>query len=166
MSLTWKELGNIKEGRGNLGLQVDVEIYRLMQFSLKEALENDLGPQKAKELFVKAGRIAGREFTREKLDTSLSITDFIARLHDTLIDIKVGILRLEKSDLDNMHFIITVSEDLDCSGLSIQNKTVCDFDEGFIEGIFNEYTGRDFRAVEIDCWALGGRTCRFEVKAV
>jgi predicted hydrocarbon binding protein len=152
MSLTWKELGNIKEGRGNLGLQVDVEIYRLMQFSLKEALENDLGPQKAKELFVKAGRIAGREFTREKLDTSLSITDFIARLHDTLIDIKVGIL--------------TVSEDLDCSGLSIQNKTVCDFDEGFIEGIFNEYTGRDFRAVEIDCWALGGRTCRFEVKAV
>jgi predicted hydrocarbon binding protein len=52
---------------------------------------------------------------------------------------------------------------LDCSGLPISGDTVCFYDEGFISGILSLYTGRKMKAAEIDCWATGARTCRFEV---
>ena len=35
----------------------------------------------------------------------------------------------------------------------------------FIAGIFREYTGEEFNAREVDCWATGERVCRFEVSA-
>jgi predicted hydrocarbon binding protein len=59
-----------------------------------------------------------------------------------------------------------VSEDLDCSGLPVYGETVCDFDEGFIAGIFHVYTGKEFIVKEIDCWSTGDRTCRFTVNLV
>jgi predicted hydrocarbon binding protein len=43
---------------------------------------------------------------------------------------------------------------------------VCNYDEGFIAGIFYKFTGQEFTAKEIDCWCSGDRTCRFEVKRV
>lgn len=34
----WTMLGNVDEGRPNLGLTTDVSVYRLMQFTLRDAL--------------------------------------------------------------------------------------------------------------------------------
>lgn len=50
------------------------------------------------------------------------------------------------------------------TGLPVKGKTVCEYDEGFIAGILHAYTGKEFSAIEIDCWATGDRTCRFNVK--
>jgi predicted hydrocarbon binding protein len=77
----------------------------------------------------------------------------------------VGVLKIEKSDVENLSFIATVSEDLDCSGLPLKGVTVCDYDEGFIAGIFEVYTGVEFVVKEIDCWSTGERTCRFTIDA-
>jgi predicted hydrocarbon binding protein len=52
-------------------------------------------------------------------------------------------------------------EDLDCSGLPITNETICNYDEGFIAGILNAYTGKTYEVRELDCWANGDRVCRF-----
>ncbi|HAK75209.1 MAG TPA: 4-vinyl reductase, partial [Sporomusaceae bacterium] len=78
---------------------------------------------------------------------------FVAQLQKKLAELKIGILRLESADMDKLEFILTVEEDLDCSGLPITEESVCDYDEGFIAGILNEYTGKQFTAKEIDCWA-------------
>lgn len=59
--------------------------------------------------------------------------------------------------------MLTMDEDLDCSGLPTSGETVCEYDEGFLAGVLGEYTGRTFTAREIDCWAGGERTCRFKV---
>jgi len=99
------------------------------------------------------------------LNPALPFNEFIADLKAKLIDLKIGVLRMEQADMENLHFILTVSEDLDCSGLPIFGETVCEYDEGFIAGIFMEYTGMEFVAKELDCWATGDRTCRFEAKA-
>ena len=73
-------------------------------------------------------------------------------------------LRVERADPESLAFLLTVSEDLDCSGLPITGTTVCDYDEGFIAGLLYAYTGLSFSVKEIDCWATGDRTCRFDVK--
>lgn len=159
----WADIGDIALGRPNLGSKTDVAVYRLMQYTLKDVLERRLGTEETEKIYKEAGRLAGIEFCKNLLDITLPLDKFIAQLHDKLIELEIGILRVEKSDTDNMNFVVTVSEDLDCSGLPITGKTVCDYDEGFIEGIFNVFTGKNFLVKEIDCWSTGDRTCRFTV---
>ncbi|MCP4673329.1 MAG: 4-vinyl reductase [Desulfobacula sp.] len=162
----WEHIGDLSEGRPNLGGETSVVIYRLMQYTFKDVFSKEIGKQKTAELFVKAGLLAGKEFCRNVLDTSLGFSEFIADLKDKLMTLKVGILRIEEADEKNLQFMLTMSEDLDCSGLPIFDEAVCDYDEGFIAGILEEYAGKKFIAKEIDCWATGDRTCRFEVKPV
>ncbi|MCK9174849.1 MAG: 4-vinyl reductase [Desulforhopalus sp.] len=163
---SWEDLGNLEIGRPNLGNETSVAVYRLMQFTFKDVLSKELGKEKTSQLFIQAGLVAGREFCRNILNTSLPLNEFIAELTQKLVDLKVGILRVEKAEMDNLKFVLTVSEDLDCSGLPVLGETVCNYDEGFISGIFKEYTGKDFLTKEVDCWATGDRTCRFDVKPV
>ena len=160
-TFSWEDLGDLQIGRPNLGDQTSVIVYRLMHFTFKDILSKELGLEKTRKLLVAAGTLAGREFCRHVLDTSLPFPEFIADLKEKLITLKVGVLRMEEADLSALRFRLTVSEDLDCSGLPIFGDSVCDYDEGFIAGILNEYTGKEFVVRETDCWATGDRTCRF-----
>ena len=162
---SWKDLGDIEAGRPNLGNLMNVAVYRLMQYTLRDVLNRHLSVEKATELLREAGKLAGTEFCANVLDQSLPFNGFVADLQEKLLSLKIGVMRVEKSDLEKMEFILTVDEDLDCSGLPLADETVCEYDEGFIAGVLEAYTGREFDAREIDCWASGERTCRFRVTA-
>jgi len=160
----WEDLGDIKTGRPNLGLTVPVLAYRLMQYTMRDVMIKELGVEKTNDIFVQAGRLAGAQFCLNMLDRELDFNEFISQLQRVLREQAIGILRIEKADLDNMTFILTVEEDLDCSGLPPTDEVVCQYDEGFIAGVMETYTGKPFHAKEIDCWASGDRVCRFDVK--
>jgi len=160
----WEDLGDIKTGRPNLGLTVPVLAYRLMQYTLRDVMIKELGVEKANDIFTQAGRLAGAQFCLNMLDRKLDFNEFISQLQRVLKEQSMGTLRVEKADLDNMTFILTLEEDLDCSGLPPTDEVVCQYDEGFIAGIMETYTGSPFNAKEIDCWASGDRVCRFDVK--
>jgi len=162
---SWKDLGDIEAGRPNLGNLMNVAVYRLMQYTLRDVLNRRLSVEKATELLREAGKLAGTEFCTNLLDRSLPFNGFVADLQEKLLSLKIGVMRVEKSDLEKMEFILTVDEDLDCSGLPLADETVCEYDEGFIAGVLEAYTGREFDAREVDCWASGERTCRFRVTA-
>ena len=161
---SWADLGDLSLGRPNLGQNVPVLVYRLMQYTLRDVLIADVGVDKANEIFIKGGKLAGMHFCRNILNRDLSFDEFVGALQQVMKEQSIGILRVEKADLDQMHFILTVAEDLDCSGLPFEDETVCQYDEGFIAGIMEEYTGKPFSAREIDCWASGDRVCRFDVR--
>ena len=165
-NFTWKDLGDLEKGRPKLGQKVPVLVYRLLQYTWREVMAAELGAEKATDIIRKAGRLAGCEFCRNMLDRDLGFNEFISHLQQTLKDLAIGILRIEKSDLENMTFTLTVAEDLDCSGLPPTDEVVCQYDEGFIAGIMEAYTGKPFNAKEIDCWATGERVCRFDVRQV
>ncbi|MHB8205607.1 MAG: V4R domain-containing protein, partial [Desulfomonilaceae bacterium] len=160
----WKDLGNIEEGRPNMGPTTAVSVYRLMQFTLRDVLISKYGVDTTNEILVEAGRLAGSEFCANLLDRNLNLDEFIFQLQEKLKTLNIGILRVEKADIDSLEFMLTVSEDLDCSGLPLLGETVCCYDEGFIAGILNSYIGKEFDVKEIDCWASGARTCRFLAK--
>jgi predicted hydrocarbon binding protein len=163
---TWEQLGNIEVGRRTLGKDMPVLVYRLFQYTLKDVLTRIYNADTAADLFRAAGHLAGLEIAKNILDLSGDFAHFIAHLQNQLIDLKIGILQIEQANLDSLTFTLTVSEDLDCSGLPIMEDTVCDYDEGFIAGILEAYTGKAFNVQEIDCWAIGGRTCRFTAKGM
>lgn len=161
---SWEDLGDIELGRPNLGMSVSVPVYRLLQYTLRDVLITKLGVKTANEILIEAGRLAGKEFCKNLLNLYLEFNEFIAQLQKVLKDLKVGILRVEQIDLENMEMLLTVAEDSDCSGLPISDETVCEYDEGFIAGILEAYTGKNFYVKEIDCWASGDRVCRFKVE--
>jgi predicted hydrocarbon binding protein len=161
---TWESMGDIKEGRGNLGSDMPVAVYRLMQYTMRDILSREYDDETAMNILWAAGHLAGVNFAKNVLDLSGDFDFFVANLHKSLIEYKIGILRIERSDLDSLNFTLTVSEDLDCSGLPVTDETVCDYDEGFISGILETYTGKPFNVKEVDCWATGDRTCRFQAK--
>ena len=160
----WSMIGDIAEGRPNLGATMDVAVYRLMQFTLRDVLIQEFDAETAERLYYKAGELAGREFCKALLDKNSDFNGFVAKLQELLATLKIGILRIEKSDLKTLHLTMTVSEDLDCSGLPICNETVCTYVEGFIAGLLGEYTNQPFEVKEVDCWCSGDRVCRFEAK--
>ncbi len=160
---SWEDLGDIDEGRKNLGNLVHVSSYRLFQFSVRKILEHMFDEEKAKEVFRLGGLLAGNRFAAEFLDKSLPFPEFAAQLQKVLKEELIGILQIEKLNLEELTMVLTVAEDLDCSGLPIYGMEVCDYDEGFIAGILHYYTGHDFDVKEIDCWATGGRVCRFDI---
>ncbi len=160
----WADIGDITLGRPNLGNTTNVAVYRLMQYSLRSILNKQFGGEKAAQLFYEAGYLAGKEFTLNVLDVSLSFPDFVAQLQNKLKELNVGILRIEKADLQKLELTLVVTEDIDCSGLPVTDETVCDYDEGFISGILESFTGKKFDVKEVDCWSKGDRVCRFEAK--
>ena len=160
----WQHIGDIKEGRPNLGGRVPVLAYRLMQYTMRDVMITQLGVEAANRILVEAGRHAGTQFCENLLDRNQGLNEFIAQLQSVLKEQAIGILRIESMDLATLHFTLAIAEDLDCSGLPCTQEVICQYDEGFIAGILEAYTGKPFRATEIDCWASGDRVCRFDVR--
>jgi predicted hydrocarbon binding protein len=159
---SWENIGDIKEGRGDLGEEMPVLVYRLMQYTMLDVLSEELGSEQANEYFRKAGFLAGKAFAQNVLDLEADFNSFISGLQQKLKELKIGILRMEAFDPENGDITLTVGQDLDCSGLPITNETVCNYDEGFISGILNAYSGKTYEVHEVDCWAKGDRVCRFD----
>ena len=106
--------------------------------------------------------MAGTEFFKYYLHKINNIKDLIKELQSLFNELGIGILRIEKLDMDEGEIVLTVSEDLDCSGLPENGIEICIYDEGFISGLLEAFTGKAFKVKEIDCWCTGDRTCRFK----
>lgn len=159
---TWDSIGDVIDGRRNLGEDMPVFVYRLFQFTIKDELAKRFGNDVTVDIFRNAGELAGREFANHMLNLDLPLDAFISHLRTVLEESKIGILRVEKFDTDTGDAVLTVGEDLDCSGLPVTGETVCNYDEGFLAGILKVYTKKDYVVTEVDCWATGSRVCRFE----
>jgi predicted hydrocarbon binding protein len=163
---SWDLLGDIELGRPNLGNMTRFEVYRLMQFCFRDVVEQHWGSDAADEVFYEAGRLAGRHFADHLLARPDDLGDCVADLQRVLRELGVGILRVEKADTEKGQFVITVSADLDCSGLPDTGDSICTYDEGFIAVLLESYTELPFAVKEVDCWCTGDRTCRFTADAV
>lgn len=158
---SWDLLGDIELGRPNLGHQTSIEVYRLMQFCFRDLLEQRYGADEADSLFYEAGYLAGKELYLNMLGPQNDLNKFIKKLQSLLKELNIGILRMEQADPENGKFVLTVSEDLDCSGLPETGEGICTYDEGFIAALLECFSGKSFSVKEIDCWCTGDRTCRF-----
>jgi predicted hydrocarbon binding protein len=145
----WSMLGDIEKGRPNLGPMVHVI--------------RDYGVEEADKIFFEAGKKAGEEYCENILTEKKDLNGLSADLQRTMKEFGIGIYRVEPADWERGSFVVTVAEDLDCSGIPICSEEICIYDEGFIAGLLLAYTGKDFTVKEVDCWGTGDRVCRFTV---
>ncbi|MFZ2960099.1 MAG: 4-vinyl reductase [Candidatus Ozemobacteraceae bacterium] len=163
-AFSWELLGDLEKGRPNLGKNARLEVYRLMQFCFRDIIERKFGTDSTDEIFRDSGFLAGCEFYKHIIGETKDLSDFVKKLQEACRELSIGIVRIEEADLANGRIVMTVSEDLDCSGLPDINHVVCTYDEGFIAAMLESFTGKPFDVREIDCWCTGDRTCRFECK--
>ena len=161
-SFKWEMIGDIEIGRPNLGHQTSVAAYRLMQYCLRDAIEQNFGPEKADEIFDLAGQRAGEVLYDEFITRKESLNEFLLDLKDILMGMGIGILRVEQADAETGEFVLTISEDLDCSGVPETGEVLCTFDAGFVRAVLEAFTGSKYDVKEIDCWSTGEKTCRFK----
>jgi predicted hydrocarbon binding protein len=133
-----------------------------MQSTFRDVLEQNLGTQKTDEIFFDSGKLAGQHFFDNVLGGAADFDQLVNKLQGSLVSMGIGILRVERSDLEGGSFVFSVSEDLDCSGLPELDYEICTYDEGFIAGLLENFSGKVFQVKEVDCWCTGDRTCRFE----
>ena len=163
---SWDLLGNVEVGRPNLGSGIRVEVYRLMQFTLRDVIEEKYGTEEADRLFRAAGRKAGRAFYDHFLKGVEDVGEFVKKLQQALKEMQIGILRVESMSPGAEKLVVTVDEDIDCSGMPELDFETCIYDEGFIAGILENFTGASYAVKEIDCWCTGDRTCRFSADKI
>ncbi|MDR3265218.1 MAG: 4-vinyl reductase [Synergistaceae bacterium] len=161
---SWDLLGDLEIGRPNLGNVTRVEVYRLMQFTLRDVIESAYGVEAADRLFYEAGKMAGTAVYDHLLKGTEDFGEFVKKLQLVLRDLKIGVLRIESVSSGAEKVVLTVEEDLDCSGLPEMDYEICVYDEGFISGILENFTGKPYSVKEIDCWCTGDRTCRFSAE--
>lgn len=162
---SWDLLGDLQRGRPSLGPCLRVEVYRLLQFTLRDTIERHYGRLASDALFYEAGYLSGRHYYDHLIGPVSDFDDFIKRAGQSLRDLGIGILQVEESDPAGERFVITVSEDLDCSGLPNLDDTLCSYDEGFIAALLESFNNKSYVVREVDCWANGARTCRFIAQA-
>ncbi|SHN65099.1 V4R domain-containing protein [Desulfovibrio litoralis] len=164
-TFSWDLIGeNIYSARPSLGPYTRIEVYRLLQYTLRDVLASTYGVEQTDELFRKAGNLAGKEFYNKFCSKCADVPELVKQIEEQFKSLGIGIFRVENVNIDNLSFTLSVDEDLDCSGLPDSNEQICVYDEGFIQGILESHTGKPFTVREIDCWCIGGRTCRFSAQ--
>lgn len=162
-AFTWDLIGNnTEDSRPGLGPNTTLEVYRLLQFTLRDVLEQRYGTEAVDEIFREAGALAGKAFFERYCADATDLSSLVKSVQKEFREKGIGIVRFEQADPEAMTFQLSVDEDLDCSGLPDISDHVCVYDEGFIKGILDSFTGRDFEVREVDCWCSGARTCRFK----
>lgn len=165
-AFTWDVIGmDLGRARPNLGDSTRVEVYRLLQFTLRDVIEQHYGTESVDILFREAGALAGKNFFERYCKDAQDLSSLVKIVQDRFKELGIGIFRVEISDPANKRFSVTVDEDLDCSGLPDTSDHICVYDEGFIKGILDSFTGDSYSVQEVDCWCSGARTCRFSASA-
>jgi len=146
----WSMIGDIEEGRPNLGPMVHVAVYRLMQFTLRDILIRDYDVESADRIFFEAGKEAGQAYCKNMLTEKNDLDGMFTDLQRAMEELGIGMFRVEFADKGKGSFVVTVAEDLDCSGPPVCSEPICTYDEGFIANFLLAYSGEDFHVKEVD----------------
>ncbi len=108
-----------ENSRGNLGGELPVIVYRLLEYSIKKTSLRYVTEEQNRLRFSEM-REGKREnfFARKMLNLNQPLDQFVGELQKKMAEMKIGVLRIESVDEESGQIILTVSEDADCSGAS------------------------------------------------
>ena len=104
----WNLIGDLELGRPNLGPTIRLEVYRLLQYCLRDVIEEELGAEGTDRVLYKAGHLAGTHFFKQFFSNINEFSVFIRELQFRLRAMGIGVLRVEEADLESGTFVVTV----------------------------------------------------------
>jgi len=129
-----------------------VFVYQMLQF-IKLDASSDLNEDELTNGFLpQAGFLAGIKYAKKILNMDVKFDDFVRNLQDELKAIKIAYLRIEAFDLVTGDLVITIRHEFESCEIPIKNNNVFIYDESFITGILETYTGKKYEVHKMDSW--------------
>jgi len=72
----------------------------------------------------------------------------------------LGTVEMERS----APLTLNIRDCFECIDLPIKGKPVCAFESGILSSLFSLYYGKQMKATETRCYAMGSNLCRFELR--
>jgi len=109
-TFSWSTIGEkMAIARPSLGPTTRIEVYRLLQYTLRDVLEEEFGHKKTDDMFRKAGAIAGREFYNKFCLETEDISGLVTTIEEKFKELGIGIFRVESINLEEMSFTLNCS---------------------------------------------------------
>jgi len=73
---------------------------------LRDILITEFGTEAADRIYYKAGELAGRQFCKQLINKNNDFNGFVRETQELLSKLKIGIMRIEKADLEKIEFYV------------------------------------------------------------
>ncbi len=152
-----------------LGPTVGIELFRILRFSMENLILAQLGMGKEEENQAKAneniylvGKAVGGEIGKAFLSGIDDLNEYVTKLKEILINLKVGILKVVSADLEKGKIVVDIEECVTCVGTPNIGAHICYFEGGLVAGILKFFLKKEVAVVEVKCCANGDNVCEFE----
>lgn len=147
-----------------LGASVPIKLFQSLRIiGLGVAMEDMVGPG-ARALVYQAGqRLAEQIGTALAQKAAGDLQVYLGLVGDVCVALSIGMLVIEKLDLENNVGTVRLDECVSCAGLTGAKAPICHFETGMVAGFFRAFNGVNVKAIETRCHALGHDTCGIEL---
>ena len=160
-------IGDPASGRPVLGGTATVAMFRALRLvGVMEGLDGTLGKDAAALVFNSGKHVGGALGLDILGETGPDLDAYVKVLAARLKALGVGLMSVTRLDLAAGRLTVRVDECITCAGMPDIGKAVCHFEGGLVSGVLEAFLGAGKKAAveETKCWALGDRTCEFEVR--
>ena len=135
-------MGKDEEGYHFWTAEMRAIAHRQMCQTTLHALGKEFGREKAIQFSRSAGTFAGNDFAHAFLDLTADFRTFVLSLQKALTALKVDTLRVELLNPDSGNLAITTEDCHGCDDFLAAQENIRIYDEGFVAGILEVYTGK------------------------
>jgi len=129
-----------------------VYVYYMMQYKRLDEISQINEFKLSNGFLPEAGFLAGVKYAKKILDLNIKFDNFINNLQKELQEIKIAHLCIEAYDSITGDITITIGHKFESCEVPIKNNNVFIYDENFISGILETYTGFKYEIHKIGSW--------------
>jgi predicted hydrocarbon binding protein len=152
------------DNRATLGPRVPIQLFQAVRLiGLGASIEQMVGAG-ARALIYQSGARVGQVLGAAVLPLSgKDLGKYLTLIRDVCLKLSIGQVVLERDNNAEGRLELRVDECVSCAGISGMAAPICNFEAGMVGGLVKTFVGREVRAVETRCNAVGDRTCGIEV---
>lgn len=159
--------GDIKNvsNRMKLGATVPIQLFQALRLiGMGSSMEVMVGDG-ARAIVYQSGARLGHVIGSAVVPVAgKDITKYLGLVRDLCQTLTIGLLVAEKVDLSEGLLTLRVDECVSCAGIHGVNAPICNFEAGMVGGVVKAFAGREVKAVETRCHAVGDNTCGVDVR--
>lgn len=153
------------ENRATLGPMIPIRLFQILRLiALGSGMEDMIGsgaPAMVNQSGRSLGQVLGGAVNK---NNDKDLDTFIGEIGHLCKQLSIGILVPTKVNMETGEINLRVDECVSCAGVHGVNAPICHFEAGMVGGIIRSFSGRNVRAIETKCNAIGDKTCLIEAK--
>jgi predicted hydrocarbon binding protein len=156
--------GGEVQNRASLGAKVPIQLFQALRLiGLGSSIERMVGGG-ARALIYQSGSRVGQVLGELVLPRAgRDLAAYLGLVREVCLTLSIGQVSLEKQDASRDLLTLRVDECVSCAGISGVSAPICHFEAGMVGGLVKIFVGREVRAVETRCNAVGDNTCAIDV---